>query len=1386
MNDRTPSDDGRRPASMLERVDQVCDRFEAAWVAAGSTGQRPRIEEYLGDTTEPERSELLRELLALELAYRRDGDEKPTLQEYQLRFSAHPEVVNAAFNELTADRPLPETVEAPNSPSAAGETKSWPQVPDYEIEGELGRGAMGVVYRARQVSLNRTVALKMILDQRLADPADVRRFRTEAENIASLDHPHIVPVYEVGEHQGQHYFSMKLMDGASLSASLPGYAADPRKAAQLLAQVARAVHHAHQRGILHRDLKPANILLDKEGSAHVTDFGLAKRIQGEGGQSLSGAIVGTPAYMAPEQATAQKSLTTAADVYGQGAVLYALLTGGPPFQGANVLEILKQVVEREPTVPRALNPRVDRDLETVCLKCLAKDPARRYPSAEQLAEELERWLQGKPILARPAGRWERAAKWVKRNPVVAGSLAAVVVVLVAGTAVSVGFAVHATHQAEQAVAARIDQENANKELKESRDELETTVVGSWLRPLGLRSGPLTDPEIKVLWELAQSRSERLGYRFVQEALSDPVTTRQLSVRAKWALHAAVGLNGKKRARVERLIIEHLTDSKLGPRHRADLAMAATALRDLTPAAAARVGQTFTLAIAKTTDPRELYDLAHGLAALASFLEARQAARCCAAASMILCQAFGKKAYSYDVYWGLSGSLAAVATHLEPKHATQAAATLTQEMAKRVNPQALFYLTEALAAVARRLELEDRTKFFSQAAAHLTRAMRKADFNFDLIPLADGLALVAGDFTPQEAAKAAATLTGLMAWPGDLTALQHLTDALAKVAPRMEPKEAAGALTRGMAETIYLPGMQNLARVLAKVAARLDPKEGARFCGQAAATLTRAMDDISEPVQARWLAHGLVAVAPFMEPVQAAAALTQAMARTTQVIAKSADVRPDVVAQQELALALVRVAERMEPKQAVASLNRAMAKTPHREVLAVLVQDGLVPAMARMEPKLAAAKLTQRIAQTTDAVDLACLAQHLAVVASRLEPKDRARFCAQAAAAVIKAMAQVEGPTFNDPIRGFGLPELLAGRLAELAALLEPKEAAAILTQALNARPEVLPQLAQGLGRVAARMEPKDAAQVAATLSQAIAKRINQPMLKEVSQELVKVLARMEPKDAAQVAAAFIQAGGHPNEPVSFPERLAAVAGHLKPADRTRLCSSTSATLIRAMGQTTDPQELLFLSQELAAVAGRLKPEDARRLCAEAGATLTRAMGQTINPTGGLRSLAQGLAAVATGMDPKHATRLCSQAAARLFAAMAKTNDHIELDQLAQDLAALLTEANPSELAPRVTAVVAVFGSVPGSGHSLATPALLGPALKPLPCRLPTVDLVELLKHPTCVGQARRTILDQLENRYRGTFADHWAFVRFAEEQKLGLDFTTPPKRPVLPANGKTK
>jgi serine/threonine protein kinase/Flp pilus assembly protein TadD len=292
---------------------------------------------------------------------------------------------------------------------------------DYELLEEIGRGGQGVVFRARQKSLNRIVALKVIGLGQWATPAHLKRFRLEAEAAASLDHPCIVPIYEIGERDGQCYFSMKFIEGGQLDEVVEHAPLTIREAVELVTKVARTVHYAHERGILHRDIKPGNILLDKKGEPHLTDFGLARLVESESTVTRTVEVLGTPSYMAPEQAAGNNiRLTRGTDVYGVGAVFYYLLTGHPPFAGGTTYETIKLVLETEPRQPRLWNSKVDRDVSTICLKCLEKDPEHRYSSASALADDLERWLKHEPIKARRTGVIGRGKKWLQRNPTAVG------------------------------------------------------------------------------------------------------------------------------------------------------------------------------------------------------------------------------------------------------------------------------------------------------------------------------------------------------------------------------------------------------------------------------------------------------------------------------------------------------------------------------------------------------------------------------------------------------------------------------------------------------------------------------------------------------------------------------------------------------------------------------------------------------------------------------------------------------------------------------------------------------------------------------------------------------------------------------------------------------
>jgi serine/threonine-protein kinase len=474
----SPSSD---PASVVE----VRQRFIAAWEDTARGGAAPTVEAYLGPIAEPERSQLRAELEALDRSYRaRRSAVRPAAADTGVAADTGPAgtvdyqpAVSVSTGEYVPAPPVTTVDYVPGEVRAVdGKTSAAPRataVPDtvagYEILGVLGRGGMGVVYRARQPGLKRLVALKMIRAGGHADAHDLARFRTEAEMVARLQHPNIVQIYEVGDDQGQPYFSLEFVDGTSLKEKIGGTPQPPREAAALARTLAEAMDYAHQNGIIHRDLKPANVLLTRDGVPKVGDFGLARRLEEDSGQTSPGAAVGTPSYMAPEQAEGRsREAGPLADVYSLGAILYELLTGRAPFRGASVLETLQQVRTREPVAPTQFQPGVPRDLETICLKCLAKDPAKRYASAAALAEDLRRLLAGEPILARPVSQLERTWRWCRRNPGVAGPSAAAALFVVGWAVTSSALAWNLKVQKDETDKAWAQAvENAAKEKKQA-------------------------------------------------------------------------------------------------------------------------------------------------------------------------------------------------------------------------------------------------------------------------------------------------------------------------------------------------------------------------------------------------------------------------------------------------------------------------------------------------------------------------------------------------------------------------------------------------------------------------------------------------------------------------------------------------------------------------------------------------------------------------------------------------------------------------------------------------------------------------------------------------------------------------------------------------------
>jgi tRNA A-37 threonylcarbamoyl transferase component Bud32 len=979
---------------------------------------------------------------------------------------------------------------------ASGETGEPPRVRyfgDYELLEEIARGGMGIVYKARQSSLNRIVALKMILRGELATPLDEARFRVEAEAAAGLDHPHIVPIYEVGEHEGQQYYSMRFVEGTSLARWPRG---DLRAAARLLATVARAVHYAHQRGILHRDLKPANVLIDGQGQPHLTDFGLAKRVQQEGSLSPSGAVVGTPSYMAPEQAAGSRSgggATTRADVYSLGAILYELLTGRPPFKAETPLETLLLVLEREPERPRSLNGVVDLDLETICLKCLQKEAGKRYGSAE----DLERWLRGEPILARRVGPLGRLRRWCRRNPVVAGLTGAVAASLVAGTVVSTYFAFEANRRARA--------ERAERRRAQAAEEgLEKEMALSLIGPLDARgSESLSQPEAEALWRLAGTGSERVRLRFLEEALETEATASKVRHRARWFVHAAVGLDWKRRERAERLLVEGMQDSGRSWRHRTEIAWIALELSErgspaqqeiaevirkgsptaknakswhawrevllarvggFAPADAARL---LNHGLAREQNVTVRYQLANRLAAAVGRLKPGEAAR-------LLNRALEREKDT-DARNELAGGLVAVAGRLEPGEAARlleqglvrekaggacralakglaaeakrlppaeasrvcagAARLLRRALAAEKRAWARYQLAGGLEAVAGRLGPAEAARVCGEAARSLDQALAKGQEGYARYALARGLAALAGRLEPVEAAR---LLSQALAREKDGSARHQLARGLAAVSGRPEHAEAARVLNRALARGKDGDACQGLARDLALVARRLPPAEASRLCAEAARSLSQGLRREKNWLARSSWAEGLAAVADWMDPTEAARLLKRSIVPEDDFS----------LVRLKLTEGLATVASRLGPAEAAKILGQALAKEKDGGPCNVLARSlaaqagRLAPAEAARVCREAVRLLNRELARDESAYNICEVAEGLAALAGRLGPPEAARVGAKAGRLLNRQLASEKDASRRN--------SLAVARTAVIG-LLEPAEAARLLTEAFARR-----------------------------------------------------------------------------------------------------------------------------------------------------------------------------------------------------------------------------------------------------------------------------------------------------------------------------------------------
>ncbi len=813
-------------------------------------GESIRVESYLEMYPALEQnSEALLDLLESEISIRTGQGERVELRELQERFPHLGATISGLMAPVSVD-PESGTLPPPD-PEACCETGtvlptakemikvSAPvkrEIANYDILGELGRGGMGVVYKARQKGLNRLVALKMILHADHAGSDERMRFEREAQAIARLDHPNIVQVHEIGEHEGKPFFSLEFVTGGALDKKLDGKPLPMEESATLVETLARGMHAAHQADVIHRDLKPANVLITEGGVPKITDFGLAKNLD-EAGQTQSGAIMGTPSYMAPEQAAGKTQLVgPGVDVYALGAILYECLTGQPPFRAATAMDTVLQVLSQLPVPPSQIREGIPKDLETICLKCLEKEPSKRYETAELLAEDLRRFQNHEPISARPVGRGEKLWRWCKRNPAVASLLTLVVLVLMAGTTVSSILAVKARVEADNARKSQRKATEREKEANQARADLEKTnkeltssVARSLARPLiseiplGKPIPLLKDPEREALRELMMTRSEDLRLAFIQESLQTPVKARQLRLRAKEALRAAVGVSPSRLRVAEQSLLKKLKQQTISEEQRADVAIIALHLGPLSSETVQEAVVPVIQVMSRAVDHHELKPLSDSLSALASRMGPKEAARVAA----FLLQVISKTTDRRPLH-SLSLSLSALASRVEPK---EAVAILTQAMGKTHNPSLPRPLPtiprplhEGLSAVASRMESKE-------AAATLIQAMGKVTDSYALRSFSTSLSSIASRLKPEEAAQTAAMLTQAMRKTTESRVLHYLSEGLVSVGIRMEPKGAVTTLTQVLSQTIGSTALRTLSKGLSSLASRMAFEDAAQFCSK---------------------------------------------------------------------------------------------------------------------------------------------------------------------------------------------------------------------------------------------------------------------------------------------------------------------------------------------------------------------------------------------------------------------------------------------------------------------------------------------------------------------------------------------------------------------------
>jgi hypothetical protein len=1025
---------------------------------------------------------------------------------------------------------LPGLEKRPDAGAAASPAGGLPQVPGYEVEAVLGRGGMGVVYKARHLALKRTVALKMLAAGH-SPPGERERFRAEAEAVARLQHPNIVQIHEVGEADGRPFIALEYVAGGSLDERLAGQPLPPRDAARLVAALAEAMHLAHSRNLVHRDLKPANVLLAGESNApvgqcqpKVTDFGLVRQLDADSGQTFDGVVMGTPSYMAPEQAEGRaRSAGPAADVYALGAILYECLTGRPPFQGATPLETLVQVRSREPAAPSVLNRQVPRDLETICLKCLRKEPERRYSSAPELADDLGRFVRGEPVAARPVGRPERVAKWVRRNPTVAGLSAVAALALVVGTVVSLLFGIEAGRKADELGRQTIQlqeqthasQENAwraeenARRAEENGNEVGRVLLSGLLIPIGRNQQRLTDPpdaaEADAVRQLRAAPAP-LRLQFLETALRNPETAQRVGRRADWVAQAIVGSDRASRADVARRVVRRIQEPGAPPDVMFACARLGLAVNLADRAWAERSADALLGQVRDPlVDPIDYPPLAEALAAVSERLPPTLAADRAARALDFFLARLRKPGDLASIYQErILQAVTAISPALDAAAAARAAEALGALLRRPDFDMSLWPpASTALAAVCRRLPAPEaaahvnRTVDFLIAARETTKEKDKSLYSFHV---GRALSALCGRLDAARASRAAGTILAILgdsSMPGltgekyEFLSYPDIVLGLPKVAERLDAPGGRRAaedlvlvLRRCSGNIIRV--IEELRAALVAVCRRVDAAGAARV---ADAVVAAVRDPKTAALVRTLFADALAALAGRLAPDQAASLESVLVDALLADLADAKSLPFRGFLGQALATACGRPGATGAARAAEA-LTAALrdpqtpptALKPLAAALAV-VSGQLPPREASTHANRAVDGLDSLWAARTAPPDRASVAEALAAVWTRLDPADAAARAKRAAADLEDALRDAKAA-----------PNEIAGLAIALSAVynhLDPAERggrANAVVDALVAAlrkprtdPRMIPQLWEALAALSAHLDRPGAVRLANAL-----------------------------------------------------------------------------------------------------------------------------------------------------------------------------------------------------------------------------------------------------------------------------------------------------------------